>query len=282
MRTCLAASMLVLLTCPDLWALKKEVDALGVAQQTVQSEAVVVGTVASIEKELAEVKSHPDAKETTAYSVAVVKVDTAIHGAKNTTHIRVGFILRAVQQNELRSKDDFPREPNLDEGGKYLLFLQKHPVGGFYTYGYATPPQKLPAEAAIAEAKLAAAAIADPMMALKAEKAQDRALAAIALLMHYRKPAGRGEVDLVPIDAEENAAILKAISEGDWTAAVTGHVTLWSAYQYLGLTDKDGWKHPTIKPGENHNLVMQKTFQDWLAGPGAKFRFQKYVAKAKK
>ncbi len=277
------ALILLAASAPTSYALRlKELAPQGVAQQTVQSEAVLVGKVTSFEKDLAEVKAHPDAKETAAYTIAIVKVETAIRGLKNATHVKVGFVLRAVpQQGEELLSSEPQRNLNLQEGGEYLLLLHKHPVGGFYTYSESTPPQKLPAEAAVAEAKLAAGAIADPMKALKAEKAQDRALAAIVLLTYYRQPASRGEVELVPIDAAENAAILKAISEGDWTVAVTGYTTLSSFYQFLGVGESDGWKHPVAKPGENHNLVMQKAYQDWLAGPGAKFRFQKYVAKRK-
>ncbi len=279
MRRTIPALILLLSLAPSALA-RETLAPLGVAQQLVQSDAAVLGKVTGIEKELAEVKAHPDAKETTAYTVAIVKVETAILGIKNTTHLKVGFIRRAEPAREDFLEDD--RNLNLDEGGEYLLILQKHPVGGFYTYTYSTPPQKLPAEAAVAEVKLAAGAIADPMKALKAEKAQDRALAAVVLLMHYRQAASRGATERVALDADENAAILKAIAEGDYTVAITGYTTLTSSYQLLGLSANDGWKHPIAKPGENHNLVMQKAFQEWLAGPGAKFRFQKSVAKAKK
>ena len=279
MRRTIPALVLLVMLAPSAFA-RKILAPLGIAQQLVQSDAVVVGKVTSIEKELVEVKSRPEATETTAYTVAIVKVETVIHGVKNATHVKVGFILRAVPQDEeLRFEDDGRRNLNLDEKGEYLLFLRKHPSAGFYTFDYSTPPQPLPAEAAVAEAKLAAAAIADPMKALRAEKAQERAFAAMVLLIHYRQPAQRGATDSVAIGAEENAAILNAISEGDWTVAITGYTTLSSAYQYLGLSATDGWQHPIAKPGENHHLVMQKAFQDWLAGPGAKFRFQRSVAK---
>jgi hypothetical protein len=281
MRRSALALILLAFLAPTSYALRLKASQ-GVAQQTVQSEVVLVGKVTSFEKELTEVKAHPNATETTAYTIAIVKVETAIRGLKNATHVKVGFVRRAEpQQGEILFDDEPQRNLNLHEGGEYLLLLHKHPVGGFYTYSDSTPPQKLPAEAAVAEAKLAAGALADPMKALKAEKAQDRALAAIVLLTYYRQAASRGQVDLVPIDAEENAAILKAIAEGDWTVAITGYTTLSSFYQYLGLSESDGWKHPAEKPGENRNLVMQKAYRDWLAGPGAKFRFQKYVAKKK-
>ena len=282
MRLVTITLLMLLAICPDAAALKRIAHSAGIAQQMMQSDVALVGKVTGFEKECTEIKANPGDKETTSYNVAIVKVETAILGIKNTTHIKVGFIRRAEPQNEVFFEDEPQRNLNLDENGEYLLLLRKHPVESFYFYTHATPPSKLPADAAIAEAKLAVAAIADPMKALKAEKAQDRALAAIVLLMHHRKSAGKGEVDLVPIDAEENAAILKSIAEGDFTVAITGHTTLYSAYQFLGLSGGDGWTHPTPKPGENHNLVMQKAFQDWLAGPGAKFRFQKYVLKAKK
>jgi len=278
-RTILALSLLLLLA--PVAAARKSIAPLGIAQQMVQSDVVLVGKVTGFEKECVEIKADPNDKDTTAYTVAIVKVETAILGIKNTTHIKVGFVRRAEPQNIDFLDDEPQRNLNLDENGEYLLILQKHPVGSFYTYTYSTPPSKLPAAAAVAEAKLAAAAIADPMKALKAEKAQDRAFAAVVLLMNYRSLAARAEVDREPIDAEENAAILKAIAEGDYTVAITGYMTLTSTYQLLGLSATDGWVHPTAKPGENHNLVMQKAFQEWLAGPGAKFRFQKFVAKKK-
>ena len=282
MRLAIVALLALLTICPDAPALRKSFAPLGIAQQMMQSDVVLVGKVTGFEKECTEIRVNPNDKETTSYTVAIVKVETAILGIKNTTQIKVGFIRRAEPVNERFFDEESQRNLNLDENGEYLLILQKHPAGGFYTYIYATPPSKLPAEAELAEAKLVAATLADPMKALKAEKAQDRAFAAIVLLMNYRKSAGKGEVDLVPIDAAENAAILKAIAEGDFTVAITGYTTLSSAYQMLGFSGGDGWTHPTTKPGENHNLVMQKAFQEWLAGPGAKFRFQKYVLKAKK
>ena len=63
----------------------KEFSELGIAQQTVQSDTVVVGSVTFIEQELAEIKTHPSAAETTSYSMAIVKVETAIRGVKTTT-----------------------------------------------------------------------------------------------------------------------------------------------------------------------------------------------------
>ena len=259
---------------------------LGIAQQTVQSEVVVVGTVTFIEREVADTKSHPEALDTLPYTVAIVKVETAIRGVKNITHIRVGFVPRAETQGRgfRQLGDSFII--NLAENGRYVLFLQKHPVGNFYQFQSQTPPLPITdgdkREWAIAEATLAADAIADPMKALKLENAQDRALSALALLMHYRQPASRGEVDRVPIDEAENAAILKAIADGDWTLTFTAHTRLGSALQYLNIAATDGWNYPVVPAGANAEAVYRTAFQEWLAGPGAKFRIHKSVSKPKR
>ena len=258
---------------------------LGIAQQTVQSEVVVVGTVTFIEREVADTKSHPEVLDAMPYTVAIVKVETALRGVKNITHIRVGFVLRAESPDRGFEGFGGNRVTNLAETGRYVLFLQKHPVGNFYQFPSQTPPLLIAdgdnREWAIAEAKLAADAIADPMKALKLENAQDRALSALALLMHYRQPASRGEVDRVPLGAEENAAILKAIADGDWTLVITAHTTLTSALQYLGIAATDGWNYPVVPAGANAEAVYRTAFQDWLAGPGAKFRIHKSVLKPK-
>ncbi len=284
MRYGLLTFALLLATSPDAWACKIWMPS-GIAQQTVQSDAVVVGTVTFLERELTDVKTHPDAIETTPYTMAVVKVETAIRGVKTATHMRVGFVLRAETPNQGFGDFGGSSVTNLAENGRYVLFLQKHSVANFYTYQANMPPLAITDRddrgAAIAEAKLAANAIADPMKALKLENAQNRALSALALLMHYRQPASRGEVERVPLGTEENAAILHAIAHGDWTLPISGGITLASAVQYLNIAPTDGWKYPEVPAGANAELTYRTAFQEWLAGAGAKFRFQKYVSKLK-
>ena len=185
MRRTIPALILLLSFAPSASA-RKILAPLGIAQQTVQSEVAIVGTVSSIEQELADIKAHADATETTAYTVAVVKVDTVIRGVKNTTHIKVGFVKMAEANPQVEFLDDFRvnRIQNLHEKSQYVLFLQKHPIGNFYVFTYQTPPLRITdAEKqthAVAEAMLAAGAIADPMKALKAEKAQELHIATSA------------------------------------------------------------------------------------------------------
>ena len=261
---------------------------LGIAEQTVLSEVAVVGKVTSLEEEIVEVKDYPTARDKTAYTIAVVKVESVVRGAKNTTHIKVGFVMRGEPTREQLLRDDVidRRHENLAEGGRYLLHLQKHPSGGFYTSPSNMPPLPITdadkQTEAIAEATLAAGAIADPLKALQAETVRDRTLAAMVLVLHYRNPPDTRGMELVPVDATVSAAILKAVAEGDWTVAVTGHRCLSHVFDHLGVTGNDGRKDLVVDPNENIQIARQIAFQDWLAGPGEKFRIQKYVAKVKK
>ena len=286
MRCGLLVLALLLATAPVVWAKRLPAPPDGIAHQTALSEVVIVGTVTSFEKELAEVKAQQGADVATAYTVAVVKIETAIRGLKDTTHVKVGFVLKA---DRARNKNDIdfevPRLDKLVENERYLLILRKHPIGNFYVFDFSTPPLLVTVTekqtAAIAEAKFAAGAIADPMKALKSEKVEDRALAAVVLLLHYRNTAGRVPADLAPIDAEENAAILKAIAECDWTVPLTGYINMKRGYAFLELSSHEGWYQPKVNPGDNSDIAYQKAFQGWLAGSGTKFRFQKFVAKKK-
>ena len=100
MRRSALALILLAFLAPACYAERLRIPA-GVALQTVQSEAVLVGKVTSFEKELTEVKDHPNAKETTAYTIAIVKVESAIRGLKNATHVKVG-LLRSILRQFLR------------------------------------------------------------------------------------------------------------------------------------------------------------------------------------
>ena len=255
------------------------------AERTMTAERVFVGIVSNIEEMTEEVKVGPNSKETTTYTVAVVKILDPIKGVDKLTHIRVGFILQGYQQTDRFEGFGEERPINLVKGEKYLFHVNKHRSAGFNVSlnPYLLTDKETNA-AMVNEAKVAALVLTDPMKALKAEKTQDRALAAMLLLMRYRTAdqalATRGPVTRVPLDAEENAAILKSVVEGDWTAPVYGYVRLSEITSYTH-TDV-AWKPPVVPAGGNAELVNQNAFQDWLAGPGAKFCFQKFVAKVKK
>lgn len=274
----------------SLLAVANSADALRIyqpssAERTLTAQCVFVGIVSEIEEKTEEAKEFANAKETTTYTIAVVKIVDPIKGVDKVTHIRIGFILQAERQSNELEKFGRERPLNLVKGKKYLFYVNKHPSAGFYvSLNPYMLTDKDPDTVVVDEAKLAALVLTDPMKALKAEKPQDRASAALLLLMHYRMAdqaleTRRGPVTRVPLDAEENAAILKAVTEGDWTTPVFGSIRL---SQIISYTHTDvAFETPVVAAGENVDLVNQKAFQEWLAGPGAKFRFQKYVATKK-
>src|SRR4051794_33225270 len=56
------------------------------------AQTVVIGTVESVEEKSVTARRHPNDPENGEYRVAVVKVETAIAGAKGLTHVRVGYL----------------------------------------------------------------------------------------------------------------------------------------------------------------------------------------------
>lgn len=273
----------------SLLAVANSADALRIyqpssAERTLTAQCVFVGIVSEIEEKTEEAKEFANAKETTTYTIAVVKIVDPIKGVDKVTHIRIGFILQAERQSNELEKFGRERPLNLVKGKKYLFYVNKHPSAGFYvSLNPYMLTDKDPDTVVVDEAKIAALILTDPMKALKSEKSQDRAFAAMLLLEHYRTAdqvlAARGPVTCVPLDAEENAAILKAVAEGDWTTPVFGYTRLSriTAYTHTAVA----WKLPVVAAGANAELANQRAFQEWLAGPGAKFRFQKYVATKK-
>ena len=62
------------------------------AQSAASAEVVVVGKVTAIEKESVEAQPFPNAPNKVSYKVAVVKIETNLAGAANTTHVKIGFV----------------------------------------------------------------------------------------------------------------------------------------------------------------------------------------------
>ena len=254
----------------------------GIAEQTVRSEIVIVGSTSAYEREYEETPIYKGVLTTAPYTVAVVKVETAIRGIKSTTHIRVGFVVGAQERGRGFDPERSSYINFLQQESRYLLFLKKHPVGNFYVFDRSTPPLPITfyngQTPAIREAVLAAGAIADPMHALGHEDSDARALAATVLLQHYGLAGGAGPVTKVPLDKAESDAILSAIAGGDWTTPTTGHQMLRYALSGLNI-EAAGWREPAVKPGENGDLVARDAFREWLAGPGTTFRINRFVPK---
>jgi hypothetical protein len=264
-------------------------------QMAVQAPVVLTGKVTKIEEKLVEAPSpFLGAKDRQKYKIAVVKVETALAGAAQLQEVRIGFIPPPkVDPNQpVRPRPPIGRPglvmPELQEGQQLLFFLAKHPSADFYIM----PNMNTPIDITTAEGKKhlddvkrVTTVLADPLKALKSDKADVRGEAAAIMVMKYRTyPLFGGEVDQVAIDAEESQLILKALAEAEWKNERFGQLSPMQAFYQLGLTEKDGWIQPMIavvpgQPAPDFNAIMKDAYTNWLAGAGKNYRIKKFVAK---
>lgn len=264
----------------------------GLASRALSAETVIVGKVASFEKETVEALGTGPATPATMvargggggfdpsgkvkYTIANVKIEDGLLGAKSVTHVKVGFVKGVGAE--------------LAEGGQYLLFLSKHPTEGFYVMPARTPAVSAKDDEAykkaVAEVKKVAAVVADPVAALKAEKAADRGAAAALLLGRYRARP-QGGFDEVELSAEESRLLLKGLADADWTSTPPDGTSPLAAFLSLRLTEKEGWKPSggaspsSIRAGGGADVYAEwkKAFAVWIDGPGKDYRVKKLVPK---
>ena len=249
-------------------------------QRAFQADVVVVGKITAIEKESVEAAESPGAAKI-AHKIAVIKVETSLAGAANLTHVKVGF----VPQDPNAPRRGGPIAFALSENREALFFLTKHSSGQFYTFNWMSNPVDATAEnfkESIANVKKAFAVVADPAKALKAEKAEDRTFAVLAMIMKHRTAPNAGEVALEKLAVEESRSILKGLAEADWSKFDPALPAPASAFYMLAISTVDGWVPP--KPGQagtDFNAELKKSFATWLDGPGKDYRINKLVAKTK-
>ncbi|MBP3954235.1 hypothetical protein J8F10_02860 [Gemmata sp. G18] len=273
------------------------------AQMALTAPVVVTGKITAIEKDTVDGTSpYAGANDKVAYKVAVVKIDSALVGANNLTHIKIGFIPPAKADPNVKPPVGGGRPgigrpvfqaPELKEGQQMAFFLTKHPTADFYVMPGMYHPVDITTDAgkkALEEVKKATAVLADPMKGLKSDKANVRTETAMIMVTKYRAyPLTGGDVNEVAIPAEESKLILKGIAEGDWTnkprpgAAFTPNAL--NAFYQLGLTDKDGWTEPMFpqqQPGQppiDFGAITKDAFVKWLAGAGKDYQIKKVVPK---
>jgi hypothetical protein len=247
-------------------------------ERALRVPVVVVGKVTAVEKDTVDATLYPRATNKVAHKIAVVKIETRLAGAEDLTHIKVGFVPAAAG---LRRGPD---NPELKEGQEWLFFLVKHHGGEFHAIPYMTPPVESKADnykAEVEAVKKMLATVADPAKALKAEKAEDRFNAAVAIVYHLRSAEGAAYgYDSEPLTAEASRPILKALTEGSWKPAPgLERMGGYNAFAMLGLTDKDGWKPPAPDPNGDFFEQTRAAFAKWLDGPGKDYRIKKIVPK---
>ena len=265
-------------------------------QKVMASEVIIVGKVSAIEKESVELEQGPKQPKI-AYTVASIKIETSLLGARTITHAKVVFPKPAdgtetgvapVEGSGIRPLPFPPRggfQPiTLTEGQEGLFFLQKHPSDSGY---FIIQQGHNPINAAAAnykdeldKVKASTVAFADPVKALSVEKIDQRLPAAMALATRYRiypQNNPTGVIEEVDLPSEESKLLVKTLLEADWTKTDAPKLA-----DLLGLVPGQyGLPEVHMKDGETMAQVRQTAFKAWHEKFGSKFSVKKLVAKTK-
>jgi hypothetical protein len=258
-------------------------------QKMGQADTVVVGRVMAILDKDVQAAPAPGAAQTIAYRIAIVRVTDALKGAQGKETIRVGWPAppQGAQPNPggpVRPPIGRPRfGVNLEVGADGLFYLTKHHKEDFYTlpmyYSFSSsqnPKFKEEVETARKTIKL----LADPIKALKSTDAQERLLAASAMITKYRTPRP-GAARTQPIPAEESKLILAALQQADWKQPNRfGETNAMQLFNQLGITQADGWTPPRPQPGRNYQEDFANAAQEWLRRNRDTYRIQGFVSGA--
>lgn len=265
------------------------------SHKVAQSDTVVTGKVTSVEKETVELPQFAGDKNKAAFTIAVIKVETSLAGAKNVTHLKVAFLSQpgAGEEQPIKGRP-FPIRGGgavqLAEGQEGIFFLQKHPgSASYYSVQQGYTPIGVKSENykdELVKVKAITEAFVDPVKALKAEKLDARLAATAAIVGKYRQWTRPVQAVEVAIPAEETKLILKTLLEADWTAAdapVAGfdHQASGPAIAgLLGLTPGvNGVGTFQQKPGESYNGKWKEAVKAWYEKSGEKFEIKKFVEK---
>lgn len=290
-RLFLSGLAAVALTAPPAVALKMiAVPAASTRTKVLQSEVVVVGKVVGIDTESVDLEQFPGGPKV-AHTVANVKIQTPLIGAKNVTHVKLAFVKPdAAQQGEVgrggaRPGRPFPGQqaftPAVDQEG--VFFLQKHPTSDnhfqvqFNHNPVLSVDPKYKDELAAVTAM--AGTFADPVKALSAEKDEERVANALSLAQKYRvatQANSTGVFDETPIPAEQTKLFLKVLAEVDWVK----HADAPRLADALGLMPGN-YGIPRVSAGEGEEplAVRQKAFKAWAEKFGGKFEVKQLTAK---
>ena len=240
------------------------------------SDIVVIGKVTELDKESVEAKAHPGATEKTKFTIATVKIETDIRGAKNLTHVKVGFYPGSS------GTGGSYKFPVLKQDDEVCVFLIKHPDSHFYIFPPLAPPIPVTenSKAVMDRLKQSAAVFNDPANALKSDKVEVRTEAACFLLMQYLYSHPGRELTRVAVPLVESQVILKALAEADWIKT-DQEFDPGRIFANLGITGHAKFAKIQPKPGEDFKQLWRTEFRRWLPVDGKDFQIEKFVPKAK-
>lgn len=248
--------------------------------RVLNAQIIVVGKVTALEDKVVKAANGQE------YTIAVVKVDEALVGAKGLTHVRVGFLPPppVVQPRDPAIVPPIRRYPtaNLTKDQEVLLFLQPLGKESFFVapmYFDVVDKKNNPNfDKEVATIKRSLKLMEDPKAGLKSQDANDRLMTASLLLTKYRTvkgPVKGGVPKQEPIDAEESKLILLALAEADWNKPFTvNEPAPRTVFSRLGVTAKDGFTPPKV--AKEYPDAAKK----WLKDNADKYRIQRYVPEA--
>jgi hypothetical protein len=277
------------------------------------SDAVVIGKVTGMEKDPVDARANPEAPQKTKYTVASLKIEKALVGAKGLTDLRVGFIKQAaiapplpirgrggVRPQAAQAARGAPApqagtapirrppffQPTLSVGQEGLLFLNKHFEGDFYVIagfqGFINKEAKAGFDQEVTRAERCVKLLENPRAGLKANDAKERLLTAALLISRYRtaKPGTERHSRLESIDADESKLILAALAEAEWLKNDSEMgIRPWMLFTKLGLTAKDEWTPPN-RP-QNYLQELTDSGKAWVAKHKDSYRIQRFVVDKK-
>jgi hypothetical protein len=259
-----------------------------ISQRVATADCIVVGKVTGFGDKTVSVAAFPGAKEKQEYQIAIIKVETNLHGAKGVKEIRVGFIPPPPPPAPGAPGRPILRRPfrgvTFTLNQEACLFLTKHPEGDFYTapmyFSVINKQGNANFNKETDEVKRCAKLLADPKAGLESKEKEDRLLTAGMLIYHYRqRRPGNGEPKTAPIDADLSKKILLTVADADWNAKPPRpgpfQMTPQTIFYQLGLTPKDGWQQP--KDGKR----FPETAKKWLKDNADKYVIQRFVYEKK-
>src|SRR5262245_35094690 len=99
-------------------------------ERVATADAVVAGKVTGIEDKTVSAEPAPGVKDKVEYQIAVIKIEDALVGIKNLTHVKVGTAKPPEGKPQIRPGGYGPPKLTVDQEG--VFFLQKHPTESFY------------------------------------------------------------------------------------------------------------------------------------------------------
>lgn len=257
-----------------------------ISQRVALAEVVVIGKVTSIEEKPILAARFPGDKEKGEYRVAVVKIDKALVGASDLTHVRVGFQPPAPQpapppgggvRIPIRRG---PQLVTLTVDQEVCLFLTPHSEASFFIaanyYDVIGKKDNANFDKEIAEAARSAKLLANSKAGLQSKDAEDRLLTAAMLVHRYRTPKPSPTPPKTkPVDAETSKLILRALAAADWSPNKPGRFNMvhpQNTFFQLGITPTDGFQPPM-----DFNKVPELA-KKWLTDHAETYRIQRFVA----